>query len=468
MPAPLLRVSEPRHAACPPSSTGGPLHQQDETSTPPSKHAVFTVNTADGRLPLLFVNIDGRGQLLKEQALYARLQKQHGKSHRKIANTAKAIGRFWDWVIFAEQDTEINGTTLPQMLARFIEARYVGTFSAPSYDKFGLNWRPVKRKTVDNDLREITEFSDFISSQLGYEPLNPQIASSSRQGSPKSNHMPSPHDSPDLLAHLARSRRQKAMHQIATKSRVNGSRRVPGNFPLDRIKDLIKAEKSISKKMIYIELAAGGLRISEPLHHFVTDILPGRARPSLFPNDAPSNLPLVILADPTGSNYIDTTNISSTDRRQYLSNRYGLIPRNELQIKGGLHSGWKGMLYDNENLKISQIYWSSPELARFFYELYQQLLHIRLSVPKVIRDSHPYLYITENRTKKEFGRPLTLKNVEKSFSRACAKIGLLPYKNKISPHGLRHGYKKQLQELGLAPSVIQVCMHHRSIESQAA
>jgi len=272
-----------------------------------------------------------------------------------------------------------------------------------------------------------------------------------------------------MFTHLVRSRRKKPKYQVTTKRKGSSNfKRGQGTFPLELINDLIKAEKSISKKMIYLEFACGGLRISEPLHRFVTDVLPGRTRPMLFPRDTPSELPLVILADPVESLYTDSLNINSTtNRRQYLLKNYGLYPRNEIK-NGSLRAGWKGMLYDNGDLKISQIYWSNYYYAKLYFELYKQLMHIRQSVPKSIRDSHPYLYIVDNSKVKQFGQQLTIGNIEKSFARACKKIGLIPYRNKATPHGLRHGYKKQLEKLQLSASEIQVCMHHKSIGSQAA
>jgi len=141
--------------------------------TSPSKHTVLTINTIDGQLPLLFVELDGEGQLLKEQAAYARVQLSCGKTHQKIANAAEAIGRFWDWVIFAEANTEVSASTLPQILARFTDARFSGTLDTNRSDKYGLNWKPVKRSTVNNDLREISAFSDFVSNEFGYAPPKP-------------------------------------------------------------------------------------------------------------------------------------------------------------------------------------------------------------------------------------------------------------------------------------------------------
>ncbi len=138
------------------------------------------------------------------------------------------------------------------------------------------------------------------------------------------------------------------------------------------------------------------------------------------------------------------------DRRQYLLRRFGITPRPTRARRGDpLHAGWKGMLYDNTNLLVSQVYWSHPGWAQTYWRLFGNLLEIRRSVPQAVLKSHPYLYINDSSNRPQFDR-----------------IGIEPYRGKASLHGLRHAYKRQLRMLGIKPSTIQRCMHHSSPDSQ--
>ncbi len=220
--------------------------------------------------------------------------------------------------------------------------------------------------------------------------------------------------------------------------------------------------------MLWIELAFGGVRLSEALNHFVDDVLPGGLRSTLFPNDVASELPLVVLADPIGSSFVGSLETSSVeDRRQYLRRRFGLIPRPLRPRRGDpLHAGWKGMAHDDAGLMISQVYWSHPGWAREFWRLHRELLESRQAIPAPVRRSHPYLYIIDRPARSNFGEPLKVHTVEKAFARACERIGLQPYRSKASPHGLRHAYRRQLRLLGIPPRHVQRCMHHASPDAQ--
>lgn len=272
----------------------------------------------------------------------------------------------------------------------------------------------------------------------------------------------------DFLGHVAHKRAPRPVRAIGPVGHRRPQREDDGHaFPLERLGDLIANEPSVVKRMIFIELAFGGPRISEALNHFVTDVLPGTHRPKLFPDDRPTDLPLVVLADPVASVFTDTLQFSTEDRRQYLRRRFDMLPRPDRPRRGDpLHAGWKGMLYDNTNLLVSQVYWSHPEWARTYWRLYGELLEIRRSVPKGVRESHPYLYINDSPHRPEFGQPVKIHAIEKAFVRACERIGLEPYRGKISLHGLRHAYKRQLRMLGLKSSTRQRCMHHVSPDSQ--
>lgn len=438
-------------------------------------HVIAVVATREGVLPLLFVDGPGGGGLLREQVALLRHLAGQGYSPSQQLKLTESIGRFCDWIQLGEDYPPAEPDALPGMLRRFLLARYGGTVKPDGTDPTGLRWQPAKAQTVEMDRRHLNKLSAFVVSELGYFPLNPVTRVDGYTRDAVSFRgaevvLASRRQQLDFLGHVAHKRAARPILSVGRIGRPRPQREDDGHaFPLDRLPDLIASEPSVVKRMIFIELAFGGVRISEALNHFVTDVLPGSRRPALFPDDSPSDLPLVVLADPVASVYTDSLAFSAEDRRQYLRRCYGLLPRSERPRRGdSLHAGWKGMIYDNNNLLVSQVYWSHPRWARTYWNLYAELLEIRRSVPRGVRRSHPYLYVIDSPRRAEFGQPVKIHGIEKAFVRACERIGLQPYRSKASLHGLRHAYKRQLRLLGVRPSTIQRCMHHASPDSQDA
>jgi Phage integrase family. len=438
-------------------------------------HVIAVVKSRDGTLPLLFVDGPAGGGIMREQVALVRHIAGQGYSPSQQMKLTESIGRFCDWMQLAESGTMPTPETLPAILRRFLVARYEGTVQRDGSDPTGLFWRPAKAQTVEMDRRHLNKLSDFVAREFGYFPLNPDTRIEGYhhgRGAVREVEMvlSSRRQQLDFLGHVAHKRAPRPLRVIGPVSHRRPQREDDGHaFPLERLGDLIANEPSVVKRMIFIELAFGGPRISEALNHFVTDVLPGTHRPKLFPDDRPSDLPLVVLADPMASVFTDTLQFSTEDRRQYLRRRFDMLSRPDRPRRGDpLHAGWKGMLYDNTNLLVSQVYWSHPEWARTYWRLYSELLEIRRSVPKGVRESHPYLYINDSVHRSEFGQPVKIHGIEKAFVRACERIGLEPYRGKVSLHGLRHAYKRQLRLLGVKPSTIQRCMHQASLVSQDA
>ena len=438
-------------------------------------HVIAVVNTRDGAVPLLFVDSPAGGGIMREHAALIRHIAGQGYSPSQQMKFTESIGRFCDWIQIGEAGKLPSPETLPATLRRFLVARYEGTARQDGADPTGLFWPPAKAQTVEMDRRHLNKMSDFVAKEFGYFPLNPHARIEAyHHGRPAFREtemvLSSRRQQLDFFGHVAHKRAPKPVRTVGPFGKRRPQREDDGHaFPLERLGDLIANEPSVVKRMVFIELAFGGPRISEALNHFVTDVLPGTHRPKLFPDDHPSDLPLVVLADPVASVFTDTLQFSTEDRRQYLRRRFNMMPRPDRPRLGDpLQAGWKGMIYDNTNLLISQVYWSHPDWARTYWRLYGELLDVRRSVPRAIRDSHPYLYINDSPRRPEFGQPVKIHAIEKAFVRACERIGLEPYRAKVSLHGLRHGYKRQLRMLGLKPSTIQRCMHHGSPDSQDA
>lgn len=438
-------------------------------------HMICMIATREGVLPVLFAEGGSGPALLHGQLALIRHLARQGYSPSQQLKVTESVGRFCDWVRLGERASPPTMTSLPGMLRRFLVARYEGTVGPDGTDPTGLGWHPAKAPTVEADRRNLNKLSDFAAAELGCFPLNPTLRIEGYAwdgpGHRACNSVLGSRRRPDFLAHIAhrrRSRLPRVVGPVGVHARPAWGEADARCFPLDKLADLIAAERSVAKRMLWIELAFGGVRLSEALNHFVDDVLPGRCRQTLFPGDAASDLPLVVLADPIASSFTGSLETSSAeDRRQHLLRRYGLTPRPLRPRRGDpLHAGWKGMQHDEPGLLVSQVYWSHPGWAREYWRLHRELLEIRRAVPPAVRRSHPYLYVVDRPSRPNFGEPLKVHTAEKAFARACERIGLRPYRSKASPHGLRHAYRRQLRLLGVAPRHVQRCMHHATPDAQ--
>ncbi|WP_412479659.1 tyrosine-type recombinase/integrase [Azonexus sp. IMCC34839] len=378
---------------------------------------------------------------------------------------ALTLALLHDYTTIVIGSTQVTPDDLPKIVSGFLRKRRLGT------NEGNLGWPPVKRRTVERDRSNLRIFSEFCAQQFGHFPLVsfgsncpfPKDGLTYREvmGSlRKRNNM--------LLGHLFSGRpNANIMAAVGIKESIVRRRSNGKTFLSDSmIEDLILATPSVVQRMVFIQAAYGGPRLSEILNMWRCDVVPGRYRPTLFPDDVASDAPLIILAHPSQSRYIGTTRPGNADRLQHLKQTYRLTPRNMMDV-ASLKSGWKGMLFDNDDLLISQVFWSHRGWAEMYYQLFLQLRDEVLPlVPGHIRNSHPYLILNDSPSKDEFGRPMKISNIRKAFSRACQRIGIETDRFYEGIHGLRHSYKARLRKMGLTPEEIRKAMHHISIDSQ--
>ncbi|MEJ8676096.1 tyrosine-type recombinase/integrase [Chromobacterium amazonense] len=418
--------------------------------------------------PILVVDeLDGTSRIVPEVVSFMQALLGRGDSFSKMRGIANTLALLHDYMTIPLSSKPVTPEALPEVVAGFLRKRRQGT---SGHD--GLTWTPVKRETVERDRSYLRQFSEFCASRFGYFPLVPLRAACSFEEEGRSyravmrflskrNNM--------LLGHLAgKSPKPTQMAAIGIKEPV-ARRRSNGKTFMSpaMIEDLILATPSIIQRMVFIQAAFGGQRLSEILNMWRCDVLPGRYRPTLFPDDKASDIPLVVLAHPSQSRYIGETRPGSIDRLQHLALIYGLQPRNLMEDVDPLKSGWKGVLFDNDDLLISQVFWADRAWARMYYELFQQLReHVLPLVAESIRNSHPYLIINDSPSRDEFGQPMKISNIRKAFGRACARIGIDVSRLHKGIHGLRHSYKARLEHMGLTAEEIRTAMHHISISSQ--
>jgi hypothetical protein len=96
---------------------------------------------------------------------------------------------------------------------------------------------------------------------------------------------------------------------------------------------LLEVEQEPRNRLLWLLLGAGGLRISEALNMFSTDVYLQET----------TQQALIALANPL-EGAVKLPHGATTTRLEYLRSEYGLAPRCSLAKSDPLHAGWKGIL----------------------------------------------------------------------------------------------------------------------------
>ncbi|CAH1673978.1 conserved hypothetical protein [Hyphomicrobiales bacterium] len=415
----------------------------------------------------------GEPRPLRELTEFLYHKLRQGMSYEKLRSMANTVGLLHDFLVLHEGGKAVTAESLPSLILGFFVSRTGGTIGTNNQDPSGLYWAPVGYDSYKMDRRNLRSFSEYCLKTYGFLPLTPTISTlSASQNGPshadiRAEFQRSKHE---FLAHLRRWRERRPEYgpnisgRAAPKRTGNPTNR--SYIPLNELRELILSTKSVVQRMVFVLGAFGGCRISEQLNIWREDVLPGLYRPILFPDDQPSDVPLVILAHPFDGQYLGRMSIDGATRHQELQRTYNRRPRPAL-IKSD-RAGWKGMLMDNEQLQISQIFWTSEAWAAYYFQLTMELKErIFPQIPTSVRRSHPYILINDDPGTEFFGQPLKLSNVRKAWERACRRIDRVPYRGAYHLHGLRDTYVRTLRlckEITAAER--QRYLHHASIESQ--
>lgn len=207
------------------------------------------------------------------------------------------------------------------------------------------------------------------------------------------------------------------------------------------------AAHTIRDQLLFLLLAFGGIRSSEALHLWVSDVVVQEGRAEVF------------LYHPS-SGPVDSGPRPRLSRQNELANSYGLLPRHLLAAGSSRRVGWKGMMFDEPRPggARTRVYWLDQRAAELFAALHlKYIMHIR---PQ-LGGHHPFYFIGLSGLSP--GEPATLGSLREAFARACRRVALSDY----GPHSLRHAYAQRLTDLGLNTATIQAALHHRSPISQA-
>ena len=350
----------------------------------------------------------------------------------------------------------------PKMLFQtFAKRLYSGTIGEDGLDPSGLYWVPSSTGNVNKHIYRLTAFTDWLAIKQGSEPMNPLRDAT-------------PHEQRLNYAAWFRKNQNDFLGHIEDKSinkTIRKARTLKGRTPLTKTEDdaISFPEKlwetffkegvggakdprvALRDKLVLLLMHGGGLRESEALTLWVTDVFEDPYNPD--------NAIVRIYNEIDGKAPNGWHSRSGTTTREaYLKEEYARIPR--IRMMGTRRIGWKNKLPDNNDNYI-QVQWFPTDYGKVFMLLWKNYQKYRASV----ECHHPYAFISYHHS--AFGEPYTLNAFHSSYAAGLKRIGLEPSKAQgLDPHGHRHNYGRRLERSGLNPLVIRRCMHHKSLESQ--
>lgn len=387
----------------------------------------------------------------------------------------RSVGLFIDFLT-ANKDLFQAQSDRPQVLARFAEVLVGGTTNLDGSDPSGLFWEPRSTSRATLVLNNLTVFGDWLVNRYNTTPINPWRNASiaeqmvywrrfdKRRASALLAHT---YDKGDAKQQSLRSR----LVSVQRKSLVAQPSQ-PKCFPEANFQALLESGFQIRGKsnaallhervsirdiMITLLLHGGGLRESEPFHLYVSDV-------AVDPKNQKSAL--VRLYHPEAgqapADYIDplTGKYMPADRETYLRTKWGMVPRN--LSTGRLHAGWKDLMLTDGRAKFAQVHWFPSAWGELFLSLFK----IYITKMRSRHCKHPFLFVSHKPN--VAGDPYTVDSFRQAHSKAVQRCGLTPAKDLgTTPHGHRHAYGQSMVSAGVSKEVIQMALHHKSIDSQA-
>ena len=343
----------------------------------------------------------------------------------------------------------------------FAKRLFTGTIGEDGLDPSGLYWVPSSTNNANLHVHRLTVFTDWLANRQGSESMNPL-----RDATPHEQRLNYAawyrKNQNDFLGHIE----DKTVNKTIRKART-----IKGRTPLTKAEDDAIAfpdkyweaffkdgmggaqdpRVALRDKLILLLMHGGGLRESEALTLWVTDVFED-------PHDSDKAIVRIYNEVDGKAPYGWRSRSGTKTREAYLKEQYSRIPR--IRMKGTAHIGWKGRVVDHRDNYI-QVQWFPSDYGKVFMSLWRNYQKYRASV----ECSHPYAFISFHHS--AIGNPYTLNAFHQSYAAGLKRIGLSTNKAEgRDPHGHRHSYGRRLERSGLNPLVIRRCMHHKSLESQ--
>ncbi|MES2181389.1 MAG: hypothetical protein V4493_04745 [Pseudomonadota bacterium] len=404
-----------------------------------------------GLFPFLILQ-NGKPSLIA--AYYAKWISEAGWSDAKIEKHLRTIGKFYAFCLSKYPNNSIPESKIYNLFGEFAESRFRGTINIHGIDQSGLYWIRVLYKTVRMEIKCLNKFSNFTSHYFNAPSLNPE----DKQLDLSLKHYKNLRDQglSDALVHLdgVRNAKTKQLFEFSTRIIQKVSRPKYINT-VDLIKLIDEGCHSARDKMLLLLMGFGGLRISEPLHLYVSDVM------NHFPYTQASK---IVLSHPSEGHFSwrDKNKVHKGKRSDYLKTEFSLLPRNEL---GGGHknfSGWKGMDLVHAEPNDNYIYWLAEEhTGSYFRKLLEQYIEENKSLFVHNRLEHPYLFFNTKKRSDTYGQMMTLANVHQVFYNACKRTNIDSH-----PHLTRHHYGFYVRDiLNLRAEDLKALLKHKAITS---
>ncbi|SON51365.1 gamma-mobile-trio recombinase GmtY [Vibrio tapetis] len=411
------------------------------------------------------------GFILESFLLYQLARKNKGKSwHRENAQALCLLLDYWQATRGVFQSPRL-------MFEAFSNALFSGTVQETGEDHTDLRWQPRTAKQTNKLVRYISTYSEFLLEKTGGENalLNPMVKATPYE------------EMLNLAAYHHRKNNSFLKHTHDDSQAYKDAKRTPFiskhrepqtfqmtyTFPKERTWDVVekgfvirgaKANEPLYKRLDLAKVLAFllmrfcGLRISEVPNLYISDI---SLDPSQTKIHLDKKIPLIKVHHPekgiAPNEWRKAYNKPYARRDEFLKTEYSMLPRSNKNSPKRLYTGWKNpVLIPRKFYMIA--YFNNSHAAELFLIYWQ--LYLKFQAPK--NQSHPFAF-----SNLRDGQPLSYKALLDGQKRAVERVGLISSKSEgTTPHGLRHLYKQELNELGLEPMYIRSMMHHKNINSQ--
>lgn len=399
---------------------------------------------------------------------YAEYLAGKGYSQSHQAKVREAVRLFFEYSL-ANAPTggfgkgEVGHVEHWRHFSRFRAAVVFGTFdSMTSQDPSGLCWPAStigKGNQVVALLTDFFTYLDELDGSAGASQFNPSVTPSAYDTLAKASAYEFRRGKA-FLGHTWQHSEDK-QHTAYAVERVRSIRK-PTSEP-KRLQDAqflqlvghgfdVQTDNGLRDALVAILMNKGGLRLSEALQLWVTDVVEDP--------DAAQHAAVEVVHPEHGACNLQWRGRSYSKRSDYLRGVYGLEPRTRLPLRDPHALGWKS------RFSTLRVYWFEPYWGQVFWRLWRRYLHSTAAVKR----SHPYAFVM--RTTGGW-QPLTIDAYRKAYERGIFAAGLVPPGGcdmkaaGLTPHGCRHAYGDRARNRGgLDEKVVMVMMHHASPESQ--
>lgn len=394
------------------------------------------------------------------------LQHRHMLSESNTNKLVQAVGLLIDYM----EANHLAFENPDELFNTFVQRLYSGTVGDDGYDPSGLYWDARTPPVVRVLVNHLSKFSDWMAQEQGTRPLNPwRQATRAEEQLAWAARLHQKHRSflgYTLDVDVAALKVSQARSVLLRRNPVIDHEPVKF-FPAERMDDLLfkgfivpgkqkspRIEERLNLRDILITMLMhyGGLRMSEPFHLYIHDVIPD--------DTAPGEALIKVYHPNLGLAPPDLRDAKGKpvrcNRATYLRDKYGLLPRTEYKSSHTLHAGWKGNALDSKQ-HFMHVHWAPRWAGALFWKLWVFYMAQR----DQFNPDHPYAFVTRA------GKPYSIDAFEDAHAKAVKRIGLVPAKSLgTTPHAHRHAYGQRLSDLGLDAIYLKTALHHKSLESQ--